>query len=715
MSNNNDLFVNKLLSELSIKEKIGQLLQIAPFFFIKDLKVEVAGHVRNLNLDEEKIFNAGSVLGIGSPEEMINIQKQYLEKSRHKIPLLFMADIIHGYKTIFPVPIALASSFNPKTAETTARISAIEATSCGINVTFSPMVDISTDPRWGRVVEGFGEDIFLTSEMGRAMVKGYIGKGLDQQDSLISCVKHFAGYGAANAGRDYNTVELSRLSLYSKYLPPFKVALDAGARLIMTSFNTIDGIPSTVHPFLLKTILREKWNSNAITISDYDSLNQIIAHGVAKNTEEAALKGITNGLDIEMASTTYVNHLEDLINNSMVDMKLLDEAVFRVLSLKKDIGLFENPYKGINNLHDNVVLSKENLKKSLEVAHESMVLLENDGILPLNKQTKIALIGPYASSKSIIGPWSWHGSREKHKNLEEVLSDNLVFSKSETDVTKYTELDYQKIKQADVIILAIGEPDWHSGEAHSKTNLEMPDNQNKLLSIAKKLNIPSVVLLFNGRPLLLENLKTSNALLECWFLGSESSNAIKDVLFGKVSPSGKLPISFPRNTGQIPIYYNHLNTGRPYQGKEDENPYVSKYLDSSNEPLYCFGYGLSYCKFEYSNLQLSKLQMHPNEKIKVTIEILNNSLYSGYEVVQLYIRDYFARISRPVKELKKIKKIFFKANEKKIVEFVISLNDLTYITEIGEVVYDYGTFSVMVGKSSDDTINCDFELIREEL
>ncbi|MBI9010340.1 MAG: glycoside hydrolase family 3 C-terminal domain-containing protein [Tenericutes bacterium] len=713
MSEKNDLSLKELLDKLTIKEKVGQLLQIAPFLFIKDLKVEVAGHVRNLKLDEEKIFCAGSVLGIGSPKEMIAVQKKYLAKSRHKIPLLFMADVIHGYKSIFPVPIALASSFNPKMAEITARISAVEASSCGINVTFSPMVDLSRDPRWGRVMEGFGEDPYLISKMGKAMVKGYMGDGLDKSNSLASCVKHFAGYGAAIAGRDYNTVDLSRLALYSEYLPPYKAAIDAGARLIMTAFNTIDGVPSTVNSFLLRTILRDKWHCNAVTISDFDSLRQIITHGVAKDTEEVAYKGITNGLDIEMASSTYANHLEDLINRSLVDIKLLDEAVLRILDLKKDLGLFDNPYKGVDEIEDNNILTKDNLNKTLETAYESMVLLENDGVLPLNKNVKIALIGPYATSRSIIGPWSWHGSRDTHKCLEEVLRDNLVFCKDEEDVSKYTESDLEKIKQADVVILAIGEPDWLSGEAHSRTDITIPNNQDRLLTISKELGIPSVVLLFNGRPLIIDSIKSSNALLECWFLGSESSTAIKDVLFGKINPSGKLPMTFPRSVGQIPIYYNHLNTGRPYLGENDHNQYVSKYLDSPNTPLYSFGYGLSYCKFEYSNLQLTKNTMNPKESITASVEVKNNSDYAGYEVVQLYIKDHFARISRPVKELKNFKKIHFLANEKKIIDFIISIKDLTYITETDNEVYDSGSFSVMIGGSSDHTLIKDLELVKE--
>lgn len=710
MNKTKDIYLESLLQRLTIKEKIGQLLQIAPFFFVKDLQVEVFGALRDLNLDEEKIFNAGSVLGIGSAKDMIEVQRKYLEKSEHKIPLLFMADIIHGYKTIFPVPIALAASFNPEVAKSCARVSATEATTAGIHVTFSPMADVTKDPRWGRVVEGFGEDQFLSSQMAKAMVEGYRGKGLDEPDALASCVKHFAGYGASLAGRDYNTVNLSKLEMYSEYLKPYKAALDSGARLIMTAFNTYEGVPCTVNRFLLKTVLRDMWKSDAITISDYDSLRQVIAHGVAKNTKEAAYKGITSGLDIEMQSATYSNYLEDLVSNGKVDITLIDEAVYRILKLKKDLGLFDNPYKGVELDDSNKVLTKENLDKSREAAHESMVLLENDGVLPLDKNTKIALIGPYASNQSVIGPWSWHGSRELHESLETVLKENLVFVKSETDIKQYTKTDIEQIKAADCIIFALGEPDYFSGEAHSRTDITLPDNQEELIELAKQTSLPSVVLLFNGRPLVFNKVQKANALLECWFLGSASSLAIKDILFGDKNPSGKLPMTFPRNIGQIPVFYNYLRTGRPII-KTSKNTFVSRYIDSPNEPLYAFGYGLSYSKFEYSNLIVSKKQFNADEATDVSIHVFNNSNMGGLEVVQLYIRDYFAKISRPMKELKRFKKVYIKPFETITITFRLNIHDFMYELSTGETTYDPGKFCVMVGGSQENTLNCDIELL----
>ncbi|MBU0996814.1 MAG: glycoside hydrolase family 3 C-terminal domain-containing protein [Firmicutes bacterium] len=704
--------MKNLLKQMSMKEKIGQLLQIPPFFFVKDLKIEVAGPVEELHLDEEKIFFAGSALGIGSAEEMIEVQRKYLEKSRHKIPLIFMADIIHGYKTIFPVPIAMASSFNPEIAYQCARISAKEASTSGIHVSFSPMADLSRDPRWGRVVEGFGEDPTLISSMVEQMVKGYIGDGIEKEGNIASCVKHFAGYGASEAGRDYNTVDISKISLYSQYLPAYRKALEAGSRMVMTSFNTLDGVPCTVNSFLLRDVLRNNWKSNAVTISDYDSLKQILAHGIAEDMKEVAYKGITGGLDIEMASSAYSNHLESLIDEGIVDERLLDEAVLRILELKRDLGLFDNPYKGASpEMAKTIVLSESNLQAARKAAHESMILLKNDGVLPLDSQAKIALLGPYSTSRRVVGPWSWHGRRDVHDTLEEVLNDNIIYVNCEEDPKKYTKEDIDRIKEADIVVLAIGEDEHLSGEAHSRSKIRIPGKQEQMFEMIHSLGMKSITLLFNGRPLILDQIQQSNALLECWFLGSESSSAIKDILFGTVNPSGKLPISFPRNEGQIPVYYNHLNTGRPYLGPNDYNEYVSKYLDIENTPMYAFGYGLSYSTFNYSDLNLSTNRMTETESITVSVTVKNDSNVEGDEISQLYIRDYVARVSRPVKELKHFQKNHFKEFQSKVIEFTITLDDLKYYLGTGDLVFDKGRFQVMVGTSSDSYLSDDFELI----
>lgn len=703
-----------LLQKLTTKEKIGQLLQIAPFFFIKDLEKEVYGPLLDLQLNEEKIFLAGSVLGIGSATEMMEVQKQYLKKSKHQIPLLFMADIIHGYKTIFPVPLALASSWNPELVKKAARISAVEASTAGIHVTFAPMADLSRDPRWGRVVEGFGEDPYLTGVMAQSMVEGFQNDGIEKDGNLAACVKHFAGYGASEAGRDYNTVDVSRYALHNYYFEGYKKAIDAGAKLIMTAFNVIEGVPSTTNRFLLRDILRDQWKFKGVTISDYDSLKQTIAHGQAKDMEEAALNGIDAGLDIEMASSCYTNHLEKLIVSGQVDMKLLDEAVLRILELKKEIGLFENPYKGASlEQEEKLVLSKKHLAESLKVAHESAVLLKNEDVLPLDKQTKVALIGPFASSRKTQGSWSWHGRHENNQTLIEVFNlekADVVYINDEVDALKYTKKDLEQLKTADVILVLVGEDEKWSGEAHSLSDLHLRDGQHLLVELAKSLNKKVVTVLFNGRPLVLTNISQSDAILEAWFLGTRSAQAVYDLLYGRVNPSGKLTMSFPVNVGQIPIYYNHLNTGRPLEFAENPNTYVSRYLDVGNDPLYPFGYGLSYSKFSYDPLELNSTTLQKEDALEVKVTIQNKSDVDGYEVVQLYIRDHHAKVVRPVQELKQFQKIWIPKRQKRSLTFKLTQTDLSYHLPNGDLVVEPGLFTVMVGSSAHHVEKIQFEL-----
>ena len=528
------------------------------------------------------------------------------------------------------------------------------------------------------------------------------------------CIKHFAGYGACEGGRDYNTVDLSRLSLYRDYLPAYKKALDAGADFVMTSFNTLDGVPATINPFLLKDVLREKWKSNAITIADYDALNQVIDHGAAENQKVAALKGIKSGLDIEMASSIYLNYLEELVDEGLVKEAEIDVVVKRIIDIKLKLGLFNNPYSGANEEKENdLVLSDEHLEKAKITALESAVLLENKGVLPLDKKTKIALIGPYASSRSVIGPWSWHGRNDLHASLEDVLRGNLVFVSKCMNFEDYSKIDLQSISEADVCIFALGEDASLSGEAHSRSKIDLPNQQeasyHKINNFAKK----SIVLVFGGRPMLLSGLKSADAMMMCWFLGSSSSEAIADLLFGQVSPSGKLPMSFPRNVGQIPVYYNHFNTGRPYQDGSD-NMYVSKYLDVENTPLYPFGYGLSYGKFRYDKLKISKRIIKKSDTLKVNVDVFNESRYSAKEVVQLYIKDCVADVVRPVKELKRFQKVWIKGKTKKTLGFELNIDDLTYYNQEGEKQIESGKFIIFVGGSSDNCLEADFYLDMEE-
>ena len=700
----------QILKTMTLKEKIGQMTQLAPYFFISDSETAVYGALRNLNINKDQLFTVGSVLGISGPDEMIKLQKLYLENSTRKVPLVFMADVIHGYKTIFPVPLAVAASFNLELSRLTGKISAKEAYSSGIHVVFSPMCDVSRDPRWGRVVEGFGEDVYLTGEMAKAMVEGYSNNGKLGKDSVACCIKHFAGYGASEGGRDYNTVELSRLSLYRDYLPAYKKALDGGAHMVMTSFNTLDGVPATVNTFLLRKILKETWSSNAMVISDYDSLTQVIDHGQAANQPEAALKGIKAGLDIEMASSVYLNHLEGLVNKGLVSEEQIDGIVKKQLDFKIELGLFENPFSGASKeMEQSICLSEEHLNYAKDAALEAVVLLENNGVLPLNKKQTIALIGPYATSRKLIGPWSLHGRDDLHKNLNEVLEENIIFTSEKGNISDYTEKELELIKSADIVIMALGEDASLSGEAHSRSDIHLPNKQEQFYLDTRKIVEKVVVLIFGGRPLLLKELKNADALMMCWFLGSSSSEAIHDLLYGIKSPSGKLPMSFPRNIGQIPIYYNHFNTGRPFDPKSS-NIYLSKYLDVENTPLYPFGYGLSYANFVYEDLQISSDNISSKDKLSIKVKITNQSKISGKEVVQLYIRDYVAEVVRPVMELKRFKKVEFKPNETKIVEFVLEYADLAYFDQEGNVCLEDGKIAVFVGGSSDKTISKDFHI-----
>jgi len=702
----------KILNNLTLQEKIGQMTQLAPYFFISDSEATVYGALRNLNINKEQLYTVGSILGIGGPSEMIKLQESYLKNATHKIPLMFMADVIHGYKTIFPVPLALASSFNPEMALLAGRIAAKEAYSSGIHVVFSPMCDLSRDPRWGRVVEGFGEDVFLTGEMAKAMVEGFTNKGKLGKDTVACCIKHFAGYGASEAGRDYNTVDLSRLSLYRDYLPAYKKALEGGADFVMTSFNTLDGVPATINTFLLRKVLKEKWQSKSIVISDYDSLTQVIDHGVAENQKEAALKGIKAGLDIEMASSVYMNHLTELIEEGTVKESEIDEIVGKIIDFKIKIGLFDNPYSGANQaLESEICLSEEHINLAKEAALESVVLLENKDVLPLKKKQSIALVGPFAKSRKLIGPWSWHGRNDLHKTLEETLKENLVFVSEKVNFSEYTAEEIKQIKKADVLIMALGEDESLSGEAHSRSNIHLPNNQEDFYQNFRKIIDKVVVLVFGGRPLILSEFKDVDAMMMCWFLGSSSSEAIKELLYGEANPSGKLPMSFPRNIGQIPIYYNHFNTGRPFD-PISKNMYLSKYLDVANTPLYPFGYGLSYSNFIYEDIYISKDTMKANETLKVSVKVKNSSNLSGKEVIQLYIRDYVAEIVRPVKELKKIKKIHFLPQETKIIDFELNYDDLTYFDCEGNLQLESGKIGVFVGGSSDKTLNMDFYFVK---
>ncbi len=707
----------KLLKEMTFEEKVGQMMQIAPFFFIEHANVEVFGDHKDLGLTKEEIFHTGSVLGIGNATEMKTVQELYLKHNRLGIPLMFMADIVHGYETIFPVPIALASTFNESLVYQASRIAAIEASTAGIHVTFAPMADLVRDPRWGRVVESFGEDPYLNEVLTKSSVLGFQKDNLKDEDSVASCIKHFAGYGASEAGRDYNTVDISRINLHNMYFSGYRRGVESGAKLVMTSFNVIEGIPATVSSFLLKDILRDLWHFKGVSISDYDSLHQILAHGCAENDEEAAERGIVAGLDIEMASNCYIRNLKKLVMENKVPIELIDEAVLRILDLKNEVGLFDNPYKGASlKREEQLVRSKEHLDVALDIAKESIVLLENNGILPLSKNLKIAIVGPYATSKETNGPWSWHGNNQLNKSLYESMIDleaSILVAISKDDFNTYTHEEINKIKESDVVIFALGEHFRESGEAHSKAHIRLSDKQMNLYQEIKKMSKKTVTIVTAGRPLILKELQTSDALVYTWFLGSRHSDAVSRMLLGYDNPSGKLPMSFPVTEGQIPIYYNYLNTGRPYQ-INGHNEYTSHYLDISNEPLYTFGDGISYTTYQYSDLSINQNHMFKNDTVKVSVDIKNIGEMKGKETVMLFIRDRVAFISRPVMELKKFKKIELNPHETKQITFEISADDLLYYDAAGKKVLEPGLFDIMVGPSANKTRSLKLELKRGE-
>ncbi|PLS33016.1 beta-glucosidase [Carnobacterium maltaromaticum] len=708
-----------LLSQMTREEKVTQLLQLAAGFYI-DLDA-VTGPIEEMGLTEKMIENAGTVLGISGAEDVIRTQKSYLEKNRLGIPLIFMADVIHGYKTIFPIPLALGSSWNTELAEETARIAALESAVSGLHVTFSPMVDLVRDPRWGRVMESTGEDAFLNAELAKAFVRGYQGTDLKNDlERVAACVKHFAAYGAPIAGREYNTVNMSERQLRESYLPGYKAALDEGAKLVMTAFNTVDGVPATANKWLMRDLLRNEWNFNGVLISDWGAVKELVPHGVAADEKEAAILALNASVDIEMMTMCYMDTLEASIEAGEIEEALVDEAVLRILNLKNDLGLFENPYRGADAEKEKaVVLSEEHRSLARKAAEESIVLLKNEGVLPLKQNQKIALIGPGAGSKDILVAWSWQGESEKAISLAEGLAqhvpaEQLLIAKG-CDILSGTQAEMDAAvavaKKADVIVLALGENSDMSGEAASRSDIRLPKIQLELLAQLKSVGKPIIVTLFNGRPLDIHELEVAG-IVEAWFPGTEGGAALANILMGAVNPSAKLSMSFPYNVGQVPVYYNPDNTGRPELGRSVDEKYVSKYLDSPNEALYPFGFGLSYTSFSYSDMTLSTTELNNSETLTVEVTVKNSGKYAGKEIVQLYLRDSVGEVVRPVKELKGYQKIELAAGAEKTVRFTVTEEQLRYVHQDCSFSSDSGAFEVMVGTSSAEVQSARFKLIK---
>lgn len=714
----------ELLNKMTLEEKIDQLIQLATFFYDgAEAEGKITGPMADLGISKETIHNSGSVLGASGAKDVISIQKEHLKQNRLGIPLLMMADIIHGFKTIFPVPLAIGCSWDEKLAEKSAEIAAKEAAVSGVHVTFAPMVDLVRDPRWGRDMESTGEDPYLNSIFARAFVRGFQGNNLTEEtERVAACVKHFAAYGAAEAGRDYNTVDMSERELREYYLPGYKAALEEGCEMVMTSFNTVDGIPATGNKRLMRDLLRKEWDFDGVIISDWGALKELIPHGVAKDEKEAAHKGIQAGLDIEMMTACYVKGLKDLVEQGEVEESLIDEAVLRILTLKNKLGLFENPYRAADEQRENeVIMCKEHREAAYQLATKSCVLLKNDQVLPLKKEQKIGLIGPFANNGDILGQWSWQGSIHDAVKIHEGIlrktdSENIELAEG-SDIESITDKQMQEAinvaKRADVIVLALGERSEMSGEAGSRSNIQLPDAQLQLATELRKLNKPIVTVLINGRPLDLQGvIEESDGLMEAWFPGTEGGRAIADLLYGDINPSGRLSMSFPYNVGQVPVYYNHYNTGRPKDAPDAQERYVSQYLDIPNEPRFPFGYGLSYTTFHYSNLELSGDAINEGEELNVSITIENTGQRRGEEVVQLYIRDMVGEVVRPVKELKDFQKIILDAGEKKKITFTITEEQLRYHHSDLTYASDAGEFTVFVGRNAADCLEQTFTLIK---
>ena len=709
--------VDSVLALMTLEEKIGQLNQLS--FGIgwgPTVKVSVPDEYKQ-QIREGKI---GSFLNAIGAEFTYELQKVAVQESRLKIPLIFGLDVIHGFKTTFPVPLGEAATWQPEIVEMSAHYQAIESASAGIHWTFSPMVDIARDPRWGRIMEGAGEDPYLGSLMAAAHVRGYQGDLSDL--NIIACVKHYAGYGGAEGGRDYNTVDMSERTFRDIYLPPYKAGVEAGAHTLMASFNELGGIPASGSKYLLNDILREEWGFKGFVVSDWNSIGEMINHGYASDLKHAGEISLNAGLDMDMESRSYITHLKQLVEEDKVDEDVIDESVRRILRIKFMLGLFDDPFRYCQKEREEKNIMTSDIKiASLEVAKRSFVLLKNDkNILPLKKDyKKIAVIGPLANNSiDPIGGWGGLGDSADVTTVLEGFK-NYVDKKTQVLYSEGCKIDDPSTKgfkdavniakKSDVIILCVGESRDMSGEACSRSTLDLPGVQEDLAKELLKTGKPIIVVLMNGRPMSINWLNdNANAILETWFAGTMTGDAIAKVLFGDYNPSGKLPVTFPRTVGQVPIYYNHKNTGRPGDLK---NHYTSKYLDLPLTPLYPFGFGLSYTTFEYNDFKLSTNKITNEDSIIVSVKVKNTGNYDGEEVVQLYVQDLVGSVTRPVKELKGFKKIMLKRGEEKTVDFTIHEKDLRFTAADMKFKSEPGLFKVFVGTNSVDLKESQFELV----
>ena len=723
-----DQFINNLLSKMTLDEKIGQLnLPSSGDFVTGEAKSSDIGK----KVEEGKV---GGLFNIKGVEKIRDIQKVAVEKSRLKIPMIFGMDVIHGYETTFPIPLGLASSWDMKLIEQSAQIAAQEATADGICWTFSPMVDISRDPRWGRVAEGSGEDVYLGSQIAKAMVHGYQGNDLSDKNTMMSCVKHYALYGAVEAGRDYNTVDMSRIRMYNEYLPTYKAAIDAGAGSVMASFNEVDGIPATANRWLLTDVLRNQWGFQGFIVTDFTGINEMVNHGIGDLQHVSAL-ALKAGIDMDMVGEGFLTTLKKSLNEGKITQAEIDQAVRLILEAKYRLGLFDDPYKYCDVKRAKTEIhTQQNRSIARSISSQSMVLLKNaNELLPLKKGGTVALIGPLGDNpENLPGTWSVAAKHSETisllRGLKETMGDKVSFMYAKGSNFEYNaELEARSAmfgknsyrdnrpveqiikeavevaKKADVIVAALGEASEMSGECSSRSDIGIPQAQKDLLVELKKTGKPIVLVLFTGRPLVLnQETEIADAILNVWFPGSEAGYAISDVLFGKVNPSGKLPMSFPRSVGQIPLYYNYKNTGRPESEEDKFEKFKSVYLDIPNSPLYPFGYGLSYTTFNYSDISLNSSKLQGDQTLKASVTLTNTGEYDGSEIVQLYIRDVIGSITRPVKELKGFQKIMLKTGESKTVTFDITPEDLKFYNSDLKYDWESGDFEIKIGGNSKD-------------
>ncbi|WP_449123648.1 beta-glucosidase BglX [Pseudomonas sp. MPG01] len=735
---NKDAFISNLMKQMTLDEKIGQLrlISIGPEMPRELIRKEIAGG------------NIGGTFNSITRAENRPMQDAAM-RSRLKIPMFFAYDVIHGHRTIFPIPLALASSWDMDAIGQSGRVAAKEAAADSLDITFAPMVDISRDPRWGRSSEGFGEDTYLTSRIAGVMVRAYQGATPSAADSIMASVKHFALYGAVEGGRDYNTVDMSPVKMYQDYLPPYRAAIDAGAGGVMVALNSINGIPATANTWLMNDLLRKDWGFKGLAVSDHGAIFELIKHGVARDGREAAKLAIKAGIDMSMNDTLYGKELPGLLKSGEIEQKDIDNAVREVLAAKYDMGLFKDPYLRIGKAEDDpadtYAESRLHRAEAREVARRSLVLLKNQNeTLPLKKDAKVALVGPLAKAPiDMMGSWAAAGKPAQSVTLFDGMSSvigdkaNLIYARGANITSDKKVLDYlnflnfdapevvddprpanvlideavKAAKDADVIVAAVGESRGMSHESSSRTDLNIPENQRELIRALKATGKPLVLVLMNGRPLtILEENQSADAILETWFSGTEGGNAIADVLFGDYNPSGKLPVTFPRSVGQIPTYYNHLSIGRPFTPGKPGN-YTSQYFDDTTGPLFPFGYGLSYTQFALSDMALSSTTLNATGKLDASVMVKNTGKRDGETVVQLYIQDVTGSMIRPVKELKNFQKIMLKAGEQKVVHFTISEDDLKFYNAQLKYAAEPGKFNVQIGLDSQDVTQQSFELL----